>query len=144
MPEILYRRVVSEGGRVSYEPAEVEILGDAYPVGVTLVSVQREGGSRLTSWMRGVDPAFAEVLAVGPTIRAAMIAAMHEANEMHPKGNRHSEPWPDAKQQAAYNTYREMGGYVPLVFQGCSLNDVVDAGIRAMEAEMHKARSTPQ
>ena len=112
---------------------------DAYQglgLGSWVVTVMRtDGGGRLTTIGRLVNPAHAEVIASIAHAREAMEHAMHEANSVTRPVNRPMS----LKQKRAWKAYQAVMAEdkdVPLVFEGICIHDVVAAGVTALEKEM--------
>ena len=107
---------------VSYYDGDVV---DALPVGHYLITVTPGGMSR-----RSVEPAHAEVIAAAHAARTAMVDVMQAKQRPPVESQRYADPERAKRAWAAWCDV--MGGDVPLVCEGVSITDVVQAGIDAM------------
>jgi hypothetical protein len=122
-------------GRLYY-PVRDTMACDGLGLGSHVVTVMKsEDGCTLTSYRGPIIPAFASVLAAIPFAREAMLHAMTERNKVERPVNRPMT----AKQKRAWAAYQAVMAEdkdVPMAFEGMSMHDVVDAGIKALEAQM--------
>jgi len=119
-----------------YHPVRDTAACDGLGLGSHVVTVMKtEDGCTLTSYRGPIIPAFASVLAAIPFAREAMLSAMVAANRIERPTNRTMT----AKQKRAWAAYKVVmaeDAEVPMCFEGVSMHDVVDAGIKALEAQM--------
>ena len=120
--DTLYRRIVSPGGRVTYEPVAVEDSRLAWGPGSYLVVV-RPG---MASTTRIIEPDNAALLAASVPARDAMVRAMQSKDKPTPEAE------DTERQRRAWQAYVDAGGTVPLVMRRESAAAVVDAGIAAL------------
>ena len=82
---------------------------------------------------RLVEPAHAEVAAAARTAQRAMLAALQAANRVKPnvRGDSRAMLEKRARAWAAYCAI--MGDDEPVMFEGLSMHDLVDAGIAVLE-----------
>ncbi len=107
---------------VSYYDGDVV---DALPPGHYLISVTP---GRMTR--RSVEPATAEALAAVHAMREPMMAVMREAQRRVVDAHQYDDP---ERAKRAWEAWcAVMGDDVPLVCEGVSLSDVVQAGIDAL------------
>jgi hypothetical protein len=103
--------------------------GDAKPLGFHLVHVKP--GS--TSWNFRINPDLVEVIAATKIIKDAMIDKMFEVNKGKLNENRYPEHVRE-KAKKAWKAWLEiMGEDVPMSFEGVSMHDLVEAGIKELE-----------
>jgi len=115
-----------------YYPVRDTAAYDGCGLGSWVVTVQKSDGCTLTSMQRLVKPAHAEVLAAIAHVREAMLSAMTTANHIERPVNRPMS----AKQKRAWAAYQAVMAEdkdVPMAFEGVSMHDIVDAGVRALE-----------
>ena len=119
-----------------YHPVRDTAACDGLGLGSHVVTVMKsDDGCTLTSYRGPIIPAFVSVLAAIPFARAAMLHAMTERNKVERPVNRPMT----AKQKRAWAAYQAVMAEdkdVPMAFEGVSMHDVVDAGIKALEAQM--------
>ncbi|MDD5542836.1 MAG: hypothetical protein PHX83_06645 [Acidobacteriia bacterium] len=119
-----------------YHPVRDTAACDGLGIGSHVVTVMKEpDGCTLTSYRGDIIPAFASVLAAIPFAREAMLSAMVAANRIERPMHRQMT----AKQKRAWAAYQAVmaeDADVPMCFEGVSMHDVVDAGIKALEAQM--------
>jgi hypothetical protein len=118
-----------------YHPVRDTAACDGLGLGSHVVTVMKTDGCTLTSYRGPIIPAFASVLAAVPFAREAMLSAMNAANRVDRPARRPMS----AKQKRAWAAYQVVMAEdkdVPLCFEGVSMHDVVDAGIKALEAQM--------
>jgi len=119
-----------------YYPVRDTAACDGLGLGSHVVTVMKTAdGCTLTSYRGPIIPAFASVLAAVPFAREAMMSAMNAANRVERPARRPMT----AKQRRAWKAYQAVMAEdkdVPLIFEGVSMHDVVDAGIKALEAQM--------
>ena len=101
-----------------------------YPHGAHLVI--SGNGSTLTKY--NVDPAHAAVDVALQSVRDAMVKAMHKATEMTPAKRAYTK-----QEMAGIKAYTDIAGNpIGLRFEGASMHDVVEAGIKLLKAEVLK------
>lgn len=119
-----------------YVPVAEERHYDTLPFGTHLVSVK----AGVTSWKYHVDVDNAGVLQAMLTAKEAMAQALVKANAAAPKKQnvpKHLE----AKYKAAWKAWSDIiGEDMPLVFEGLSPIEIVEAGIKALQEEMAKQK----
>lgn len=119
-----------------YYPVRDTAACDGLGLGSWVVTVQKaEDGCTLTSYRGLVVPAFSAVLAAMPFAKEAMLSAMHAANRVERPAQRQMTP----KQKRAWAAYQAVMAEdkdVPMSFEGVSMHDVVDAGVKALEKQM--------
>jgi len=119
-----------------YLPVRDTAACDGLGLGSHVVTVQRtEDGYTLTSYRGQIIPAFASVLAAIPFAREAMLSAMNKANRVEKPLLRQLTP----KMKRAYAAYQSVmaeDADIPMSFEGVSMHEVIDAGIKALEAQM--------
>ena len=113
---LLYRRIVSPGGRVTYEPWGRRYSLDAAPLGWHLLHVQP--GQR--SALYGIEPDRAGTLAALRLARPAVVAAVARALE--------DRPHPDTEsQRRALEAYHAAGGHPGGGWTRATADDVLSA-----------------
>jgi len=118
MSDTLYKKVVSENGKVSYIPVKEYSpeLVDSLPVGTHLITVLPGSRSRVYD----IDPDYATMVAAFKMIENDFIKILMEKAEMRPK----EQPITD-KQRDAWHRFREEYGDNDLsVLYGPSMYDV--------------------
>lgn len=117
---------VKEGRR--YKPvAEYDSdLMDSFHKGNHLVMVYPGGTSRRFN----IDPALAPMIAAGRLAEDAMCKAMSKASELRPQ----KTPITPGQQRAWKKLAREFGDEL-CTLHGASTHDIVEAGVKAMQAE---------
>lgn len=128
----LYRKTVSDAGRVTYVPvADYEAM-DSFPIGHTLVSVS----SGCTRREFRIDPAMADVRAAFVTCRAAMLDAMRNASALQPSRKPITK-----RQRDAWHALSEAFGSELYQLNGASASDIVEAGLQACEQRFSESRA---
>ena len=101
-----------------------------YPHGTHIVI--SGSGSTLTKY--SIEPAHAAVESALQRVRDVMAKAMHKATEMTPTKRPYSK-----KEMAGIKAYTEIAGNpIALRFEGASMSDVIEAGIKLLKAEALK------
>ena len=109
-------------------------LMDAYPYGTHLVVVKPGSTSRKYT----IDPAFAPMIAAGEFARDRMCTALHEASQARPKS-----PIATEEQQKAWKQLQTAFGAQLFFLEYPSMNEVAEAGIKAMQEEAEKMLENP-
>jgi hypothetical protein len=123
MKKIYYEKV----GRRYVPVAEYDNeLLDSFPKGNHLVMSYPGGTSRRFN----IDPAYAPMIAAGRVAEDEMCRAMSKASELRP---RQSPITPG--QKAAWEALAKEFGDELCTLNGLSIHDVVEAGVKAMQAE---------
>jgi hypothetical protein len=126
---VLYRRVVSAGGRVSYVEDGKRWDGDAWPLGWHIVGVK--AGERTVLF--NVNPDRAGTLSALREHQPAVLAAVERVML--------GRPVPDtARARKAYEAYRAAGGCDDDAWLRGSAMDVFDAIAHSLEKSMHSDR----
>jgi len=121
--ELVYRRTVSENGRVTYEPVGKVWDVEVWPLGTHVVVVA--AGCRTTSYQ--IDPDKAAVVSVLGQHRAVVQEAMKRAIK--------GRPYPDTERaQVAFAAWRKAGGVDGDAWVHGTANDVLNAILDALEA----------
>ena len=122
--ETLYTRHVSPAGRVTYLPhSHVKDMRGLEP-GHYLVWIKK--GCTSIKWLHErLTPARAKVQAAVEELKEGMLKAMGEKNKMG--GCRELSRDVEEKGWKAFR--KATGSDGPLTFDGCSMQDVVDAGV---------------
>lgn len=128
----LYRKNVSDAGRVTYVPVADWEAMDSFPVGHTLVSVSHGCTRREFQ----IDPAMADVRAAFVGCREAMLDAMRTASALKPSRKPITE-----RQRAAWQALADAFGEQLFQLDGPSAADVVEAGLRACEQRWSESRA---
>jgi len=128
----LYERVVSAGGRVKYVPHSTE--WDMRGMGPGHYHVWVNGSC--TSIRSGIDPDFIAVDAAILEVSEAMSKAMLDRERDKPCREMDSET--EAKGWLAFR--KATGHDEPLWFGGCSMQDVVDAGVAVLRDRLADAQ----
>lgn len=123
----LYRRVISDGGRVRYEPVvdrhELDVLPDGYHV--VHVDSSHSGWRHISG-----EPDRPAVLAAVEELRQAMLSAMSERNRYQKDDSRKLTD----KERRGLAAYEEIvGTNHGICFRGCTMAEVVDAGIEVLQ-----------
>jgi len=105
------------------------VMGERYDHGAWLV-VAEPGSVR----SRRIDPAHAEVEAAMMVAEKAMVAAMNEANQYKRDRPHYHKPLTRVQRKALAEFNRQFPAR--LLFDGCSMHDVVQAGLDAVRREM--------
>lgn len=126
MKKIYY---IKEGRR--YRPvAEYDSdLMDSFPKGNHLVMCYPGGVSRRFN----IDPNHAAMIAAGRVAEDAMCRAMMDASELKPQ----QTPLTEGQRRAWRKLAKEFGDEL-CTLQGASTRDIVEAGVKAMQAEADK------
>jgi hypothetical protein len=126
MKKVYYEKV----GR-RYKPvAEYDNdLMDSFHKGNHLVMVYPGGTSRRFN----IDPAMAPMIAAGRVAEDAMCKAMLDASELRPQRT----PLTEGQRRAWRKLAKEFGDEL-CTLQGASTRDIVEAGVKAMQAEALK------
>jgi hypothetical protein len=131
MKKIFYEKV----GRRYVPVAEYDSdYLDSFPKGAHLVLCHPGGTSRRFN----IDPNYAAMIAAGRVAEDAMCKAMNKASELRPAK---APITPD--QQAAWNKLAEAFGDELATLHGSSLNDIAQAGVKAMQDEADKLMQNP-
>ena len=109
-------------------------LLDSFPKGAHLVLCYPGGTSRRFN----IDPNYAAMIAAGRVAEEAMCKAMNKASELRPA----KTPITPA-QQAAWGKLAEAFGDELATLHGSSLNDIAQAGVKAMMEEADKLMQNP-
>jgi hypothetical protein len=121
-------------GRRYIPVAETEIYA-GFPKGYYLVSIE----PGLTSVTRTVEPDYAAVEHAMRHAMTEMVAAMHKACECRGPQMKYLSPEQKQKYLRGWEAWvREVGEDVPMYFEGVSMHDVVDAGIKALRSARTK------
>jgi len=107
---------------------------DSFPKGNTLVMCYPGGQSR----KHRVEPALAPMIAAGRFAREAMCSALISAATLRP-----SQTPVTQSQRAAWEKLAKELGTELCTLQGSSINDIVEAGLNALEVEAEKLLSHP-
>lgn len=102
---------------------------DTIPLGFHLVEVKP--GS--TSWKFRINPDLVEFTAAMSIARDAMLSKMNEVNQL--KVAEKTYPL-HLRQKAtkAWNAWKEiMGEDIPIQFEGVSMSDIIEAGLKAIQ-----------
>lgn len=102
---------------------------DSFPKGNHLVMCYPGGSSRRFN----IDPNYAAMIAAGRVAEDEMCRAMVKASEMRPA----KTPITPAQQRAWKKLAKEFGDEL-CTLHGSSVHDIVEAGIKAMQAEADK------
>jgi hypothetical protein len=131
MKKIYY---IKEGRR--YRPvAEYDSdLMDSFPKGNHLVMCYPGGVSRRFN----IDPNHAAMIAAGRVAEDAMCRAMMDASELKPQ----QTPLTEGQRRAWRKLAKEFGDEL-CTLQGASTRDIVESGVKAMQAEADKLMSHP-
>ena len=131
MKKIFYEKI----GR-RYKPVYEydQTLMDAFPKGSHMV-ICYPGGKSIRY---NVDPNYAAMIAAGRVAEEAMCKAMNKASELRPA----KTPITPA-QQAAWGKLAEAFGDELATLHGSSLNDIAQAGVKAMMEEADKLMQNP-
>ena len=107
---------------------------DSFPKGAHLVMVYPGGTSRRFN----VDPNHAAMIAAGRVAEGAMCDAMRKASELRPARTPITP-----EQQAAWKNLSLAFGEELSTLHGSSLNDIAQAGVKAMMEEADKLMQNP-
>lgn len=107
---------------------------DSFPKGAHLVMVYPGGTSRRFN----VDPNYAAMIAAGRVAEGAMCDAMRKASELRPARTPITE-----EQREAWNNLSRAFGEELSTLHGSSLNDIAQAGIKAMIEEAEQLMQNP-
>ena len=126
-----------EGGK--YIPVmESEIWqNDARPFGFHMVHVQ-EG---CTSWKYFVEPSIIEVVCATKIMKEAMIKEMIAKNTLHINEKQYPEHLKPKIQKAWTEWSKVMGENIPLRFEGISMSELVDVGLKELENHLWENRN---
>lgn len=131
MKKVFYEKV----GRKYIPVSEYDNdLLDSFPKGNHLVSVYPGGSSRRFN----VDPDYVALIAAGRVAEDAICTAMIKASELKPS----RQPITQEQRDAWENLARAFGQEM-YTLNGTSVRDLVEVGVRAMQAEADKLLNNP-
>jgi hypothetical protein len=104
-------------------------LMDSFPKGNHIVMCYPGGTSRRFN----IEPALAPMIAAGRVAEDAMCTAMMKASELKPR----QTPLTEGQRKAWRKLAKEFGDEL-CTLQGSSTRDIVEAGVKAMQAEADK------
>lgn len=104
-------------------------LIDSFPKGTHLVMSYPGGASRRYN----IDPAYAPMIAAGRVAQDAICTALIKASEMRPARTPLTE-----RQQRAWRELAASFGEELSTLNGASINDIAEAGVKAMQVEAEK------
>jgi hypothetical protein len=108
-------------------------LTDAYPYGSHLVTVKRGSTGRVYN----IDPAFAPMIAAAKYAKDDMVKVFMEASAPTPESELTEE------ELKAWAVFKEAMGIDVLRIKYASANEVIDAGLAAMQEEADKMLQYP-
>lgn len=108
-------------------------LNDAYPYGSHLVTVKRGSTGRVYN----IDPAFAPMIAAAKYAKDDMVKVFMEASAPTPESELTEE------ELTAWAVFKEAMGVDVLRIKYSSANEVIDAGLAAMQEEADKTMKHP-
>ena len=111
-----------------------QTLMDSFSKGTHLVDVYPGGSSRRYN----IDPAYAPMIAAGRVAEDAVCKALNKASEMRPART----PITPAQQRAWKKLAKEFGDEL-CTLHGASVQDIAEAGVKAMQAEADKLLTNP-
>ena len=124
-------RKVEQGKRHRYEKIEEHFYDmDNLPIGAHLIVVHPGGGR---SYRIVIDPDKAAVLAAIKQCQHAMEEAMRERNRYQMEYYRRPHTW---LQNRALDEYLKLRGESLTVFKGCTMYDIIEAGIKVLEGKI--------
>ena len=111
-----------------------QTLMDSFSKGTHLIDVYPGGSSRRYN----IDPAYAPMIAAGRVAEDAVCKALNKASEMRPART----PITPAQQRAWKKLAKEFGDEL-CTLHGASVQDIAEAGVKAMQAEADKLLTNP-